>query len=352
MRESLDREPERAARDFLQFLRLAGWRLDDLRGDGWKRITDEEWLQTVGDTGEGRGAWLPRLIELCVSRGWETGSAKGDDAEQLADFLGGGGIAPCNHLILTTDAADKRKKLFKIVAERGEILFFPRPRGDERKRQVLVAAAAKLLAAHGKKMTPAAWTALGEKTGFELRTSMGALEKLISYTGGRPSIEETDVTQVVEKTKEDTIFELTGALVSREAGRCLRVLQDLLDQGVNHLAIISMIVREVRLLHQAKLFLGSGKLPPFNDRIDYARFQKTIYPLCKELAATTSGEDRSGLAAQHPYVIYNVLRHADRFTSSFLVASLAELLKIDISLKTTGRDPRLALERFVIDFCA
>ena len=72
----------------------------------------------------------------------------------------------------------------------GKIVFFPRPKGDVRQKQVLMAAAAELLAARGKRMTPAAWTVLGDKTGFELRTSMGALEQLISYTGERMSIEE------------------------------------------------------------------------------------------------------------------------------------------------------------------
>lgn len=351
IREHLDREPGRAAGDFLQFLQLAGWRLDDFRDDGWRRITDEEWLKTVGENGEGREAWLPRIVEICVSRGADAAATKGDDAERLADFLKRG-IPPGNHLILTADTADKRKKLFKVVAECGKIVFFPRPKGDVRQKQVLMAAAAELLAARGKRMTPAAWTALGDKTGFELRTSMGALEQLISYTGERMSIEEADVLKIVEKTKEDTLFALTAALVNRDAVRALRVLQDLLDQGTNHLAILSMIVREVRMLLQAKLFLQSGKLVSYNVRLDYTRFQKTVYPRCKDLAAATSGEDRSGLAAQHPYVIYNALRNAERFTSAALIAALETLLSIDISLKSTGRDPRLALERFLIGFCS
>ena len=46
---------------------------------------------------------------------------------------------------------------------------------------------------------------------------MLALEKLSVYTGGTATIEARDVEAAIGKTKEDTVFELTAALVERKA---------------------------------------------------------------------------------------------------------------------------------------
>ena len=48
-------------------------------------------------------------------------------------------------------------------------------------------------------MAPPAWTAMGRKTGFSIRESMEALEKLIAYTGNHVLIQEADVEDIMER---------------------------------------------------------------------------------------------------------------------------------------------------------
>ena len=351
IRERLDREPGRAAGDFLHVMRIAGWRLDDLKDEGWKKFTDEQWRETTGESGEGRETWLPRVVEICVRQGLDAEKAR-DDADRLGDLLISG-LPVSNHLILTSDAVDKRKKLFKIISERGAALSFPRLKGEARQRQALMGIANDLLAARGKRMTTAAWSALGEKTGFNLRSSMGAVEKLITYTGEKTTIEESDVGEVVGKTKDDILFDLTGALVGRDAVKALLILKNLLDQGVNHLVILTMIIREVRLLLQAGLFLRSGILGSYHSQMDFNEFQRSAYPAIRAWKDTAGAEEGGGnLATQHPYVVFNALRNAERFHSRVLKGALEDLLAIDLAIKTSSRDPRLLLERFLVDFCA
>jgi DNA polymerase-3 subunit delta len=70
VRDHLEGNPLRAGRDFMTFLAVAGWKLDDLREDGWKRISDDAGNDLVeGDTGQDRSSWLPRVVALCIENG-------------------------------------------------------------------------------------------------------------------------------------------------------------------------------------------------------------------------------------------------------------------------------------------
>lgn len=348
IRDHLDSNPLQVAGDFLQFLKLTGWKLADLQDGGWKNVSDEDWQKTVeGDRGEDREKWLPKAIDLCAERGMDS-SAVRDDSGGLGKILSSG-LPKGNHLILTAQVVDKRKQLFKQVEEVGTVLFFPRVK-EAKQKFMLVEMAQELLAEKGKRLTPDAWQAIGEKTGFELRESMLALEKLIVYTGDRSTIEAGDVEEVTGKTKEDTVFDLTSALVERKLPQTLVVLKALLEQGVHHLVIVKMLAREVRLLLYARLLLMSGKLASYTARMEFSRFQASVYPEIKALA----GKEKEGLGAlagQHPYVMYKLLKSSEKFSYDVLIGHLEYLAEMDLSLRSTGKDPKLMLERFLMEVC-
>ena len=349
IRERLDRDPARAAADFLQFLTLTGLTLDDLRDGGWRKLDDETWRRIVPDDGgEAREAWLPRAVEICVSRGAAPGRAKPEETDRLERTLTGG-MPEGNHLLLTAETVDRRKKLFKTVTAVGRVLAFAKLKGESRQQQALQEMAGEVLARAGKRLSAGAWAAIGKKTGFELRESLGAIERLITYVGERTQIEAADVEALIGRTREETIFELTGALGERRLLPALVSLKALLDQGNAPLMVLAMIVREVRFLFQAKLLLASGCLGGFTPAMDYGRFQKSVSPALKALAA--DGEAAIPLAGQHPFVAYQALKNAGRFTQPELSAALELLVQTDLALKTTGQEPRLLLERLLIRLC-
>jgi DNA polymerase-3 subunit delta len=348
IRQNFENDPDTAVRYFLQFLKITGWNMDDLRDGGWKRITSDNWQKTVdGDSGHDRETWLPDMIEICIGRGMDAGEQRGV-AERLEDTLRKG-IPEGIHLIITAEAVDKRKRLFKIISETGIVLNFSRLKGEARQKNTLMDTAKDLLAQSGKKMTPDAWIAMGRKTGFNLAESMKALETLITYTGDKISIEASDIEEVVGKTKEDTVFDLTGALVARKLDVALSNLKDLFDQGINHVLILSMIAREIRFLLHAKMFIRSGKLGSFEPNMDYDKFQRSVYPAILEWRGDKGG--KGGLDSQHPYVIYNSLRNSYRFSYEGLLKYLEDLVDMDIAFKSTTKEPRFMLERFIVDVC-
>ncbi len=350
IRERLEPDPARAAADFMQFLTLTGMQLDDLRDGGWRKIDDDTWRRIVPDDGgEGRETWLPRAVELCVSRGAVPVQEKTEEETDRLERVLAGGMPEGNHLILTAETVDRRKRLFKAVSSVGRILTFTKIKGEARQQQAVMEMAAGLLEGRGKRLSAGAWAALGQKTGFSLRESLGAIEKLIVYAGEKAVIEAADVEAVIGRTKEETVFDLTGALAARNLTAALRALKDLLDQGSPPLMIMAMITREIRFLLHAKLLLASGRLKAFGADMDYGRFQKAVYPSLKPGAG--EGEEQVDLVSQHPYVVYQALKNAGRFTRSELAGFLEMLVRIDLALKSTGQEPRLLLERFLLAVC-
>jgi len=154
---------------------------------------------------------------------------------------------------------------------------------------------------------------------------------------------------LIGRTNEESVFDLTGALTERNLALALRTLKDLLDQGNPPLMVFAMIAREIRLLFQAKLLIDSGRLGAFQRGMDYGRFQKVVLPAVKKLSA--DGQDSIALAGQHPFVVFQALKHAERFSREELTGFLELLVRTDLALKSTGQDPRLLLERALIRIC-
>jgi DNA polymerase-3 subunit delta len=349
IKERLEAEPARAAAEFLHFLQVTGLQLDDLRDGGWRKIDDETWRRIVPDDGgEARETWLPRAVELAVGLDTAPAKERPEETDRLEGLLAGG-MAEENCLILTAEAVDRRKKLYKTIASAGKILSFTKVKGEARQQQALQEMADGLLERAGKRLSPGAWSALGQKTGFDLRESIGAIGKLVSYTGEKTQIEAEDVEAVVGRTKEDTVFALTGALSARKLVFALKTLHELLDQGLHPQMIMTMIVKEIRFLFQAKLLIASGRLGAFQPDMDYARFQKAVHATVKQFGG--DGTDAIAIASQHPYVVYQALKNAGRFTRAELIDFLDLLVRTDLALKTTGQDPRLLLERILIAVC-
>jgi DNA polymerase-3 subunit delta len=349
IRANIDEHPAKAAKYFLTFLKIAGFTMEDMQGAGWKKITDEQWRKVVeGDAGDDRGKWLPRIIDICVSQGHAAVSGA-DKADKLAELFARG-LPAGNCLILTADTVDKRKKIFKIFSDAGVVLYFGQTKGETAQKELLQRQAQKLLESYGKKLTPPAWLALGKKTGFELRRSITELEKLVFYIGERSSVEEKDVEEVVGKTREDSIFDLTTALSEKNQLAALAALRALLDQGIHHLMILSMIVREIRLLLQARILVDKAALPKFNNNMEYGWFSKNIQPALNELTDTMT-MPKDFLISKHPFVIFNALRNCGRFSYPGLATFLDELLEIDRAFKSSATAPQFLLESFLIKAC-
>lgn len=346
VRDTLAKDPLKAGRDFLALLSRLGWSLEDLKEGGWKGITDEMWSRAVGaDTVTGREEWLPKVVDLCVEKG--LAAPRGSDgAERLGEVLRSG--LPDGHiLIMTADSVDQRKKLYQILAAMGAIVAFTAVKGERRQRSQLEAMAGEILAKAGKTLTDDAWLALGRKTGFDLAASMNALERLILYTEGRRVVEANDVESLIVRSREEDIFALTTALGEGKTALAMNIINALIDQGTPPLMILTMLVREVRLLLHARIILDHGLGEGFIPDMPFPAFQTRVYGKIKTLTIAGLSPE---FTRQHPFVMYNSMRNAARFTYEGLVDRLDRLAAVDRALKNTGAEPRFVLECFVATF--
>ncbi|HEU19702.1 MAG TPA: DNA polymerase III subunit delta [Deltaproteobacteria bacterium] len=346
---SIDKDPAKAVKAFGVMLHMTGWTLEELQGDGWQRIPDDVWNDAMGTEADvGREKWLPKVLEIAGRTGVDIRPARNEAA--LFEQILTKGFPDGNYLILTTAFVDKRKKIFKMLAEHGVCLSFSKARGEDELKRLFLQTARDILDKSGKKLTTKAITALGNRTGFDLRETMGAVEALITHAGDAVTIDEDDVENLIEKTKEDSIFDLTAALANRNVQKALKTYRDLVNHGVHHLVVLMMIGREIRMLLQAKLLFRTGLLTSFTPHMTFSQFRHSVLSHLQQVNDQEGVKKRS-ILGQHPYAMYNVFKHAGNFSYDELTTYMDSIGALDIALKTTGKNPDLLIERLLIEMC-
>ncbi|MGD9686650.1 MAG: DNA polymerase III subunit delta, partial [Desulfobacter sp.] len=175
---------------------------------------------------------------------------------------------PDNHvLVFTTGTPDRRKKIYKLILEHGLVVDCSVATGAtkadiEEQQAVLQDISRQMLLKTGKQMAPDAFAALVDQTGFNPELFANAIEKLLTYTGGRNRISVADVGAVVHKDKKDPIFTLTNAVMDRDVSTALTVLSGLLSDGFHPLQILKTFENQIRRLLAIKCFttgLNTGR---------------------------------------------------------------------------------------------
>lgn len=184
-------------------------------------------------------------------------------------------------------------------------------------------------AAHyGATLDPGAKEALVALFGAEKEKNLAAADnelfKLAAYVGTERPISEADVAALTRYVPEQSIFDMVDALGKRDGATALALLHDLLaaekDPKSSALGIFAMIVRQFRLLIQAREHLDRG------------------------------GGRGAALASAlriHKYPAGKIETQSRNFSLADLEAIYRTLLDLDRRIKTGQIDPVLALDTFV-----
>lgn len=164
---------------------------------------------------------------------------------------------------------------------------------------------------------------------FDLATSIGRnlrlldneLDKLLIYRGGAGPIRREDVRLLVPYTQEANIFDMVDAIGQGESAKAVRLLQELLRDGAAPLYLLSMIVRQFRILVQVSDLMGGG--------------------LGKDAIAKAIG--------LHPYPTEKAMQQARRWRIAELQAAYDYLLEADLAIKTGKIADTLAVELAVVE---
>ena len=173
------------------------------------------------------------------------GRAEADD--RLLSWLSS---VPASTILLfyCTGKPDGRKKLYTAVKKTGGIVTFSPLRGAELTRFVTDS----FLEA-GKECDAHTAEYLIFTVGDDAGLLLNEVRKLVSSAGNRSSVTAEDVTALATPSIECTVFQMVDAVVAGQRSRALTLLRNQLLAGTERLTLISMLLRQYRLLQHIKI---------------------------------------------------------------------------------------------------
>lgn len=175
----------------------------------------------------------------------------------------------------------------------------------------------------GGSFLPAAADQLISYVGNNSRLLLHEIRKLVAYTGGTRSINESDVALLVSQALQANVWRFVDAVGFGQQKHALEQLHALLGPGQRPESVLGMVARQARLLLQARALLEQG-----------------------------TGEREIGSALNLPqFALHRILEQARRWRLSQLEAMHRRVLAADVQIKTGELDAPLALDLLVVELC-
>lgn len=328
----------RCLRQFLELEGLSGAELLELSASAWQGQLG--FARPSGDLG-----WITDLAGSAPAAGGTKGG--GDVAELYMDALREG-LPGGNILILTAEAADKRKKLYKCIAEVGVVLDLSVDGGSGRaaekvRTEVLEEVVKKTLAELGKTIEPKALPVLLERVGFHPVAAALESEKLALFAGERQAITIADINEVVGRTREEAIFELNEAVANQDLGAALLIAGRLREGGTHPLAIIAALRNHLRKLLVVRS-LQELDNPAYSASLSSQSFESAYLERLKKCRTAPWPKE----LPSHPYALYMLFKKAEKFSLGRLTKALSELLEAEYRLKSSGLPDQLLLDELLL----
>ena len=169
------------------------------------------------------------------------------------------------------------------------------------------------------------------------------MTKLINFIGERTEIRSKDVLAVVTETHEDSLFSLFDELSKMKKKEALNIFENLLLNGLHMLAIQGFLVKQTRLLLQAKDIEGI-----FQSGSEYALFQKT-FNRWKEGLELKPIDKKQHFPYQKPFYAYNLSKTSQKFKKRELIDFFDALTNFDIKVKRGSKFDRILLEHGLLE---
>lgn len=222
-----------------------------------------------------------------------------------------------NVLILTVEAEklDNRKKLVKELKKTVRVAAFPPLEAKDLERWV-----SKRIRQAGLHPQPQAVDTLIRHIGSDLRLLDAEIRKLSTYVGAGGTLTPAGVKELVPRTLEQDVFQLTDRVAQRRTGEALAIFYDLLANREEPIRILALVIRQFRLLLQVKVLARQGKGE-------------------REIAS---------LLGVHPYPVKLALKQGRSFPEEILRTLLERSIAADREIKSGRIDKVLAVERLLL----
>ncbi len=235
------------------------------------------------------------------------------NADLLSDYLAGedSGV-PDRILVFLTPGADKRRRLFKVIAKKGVVVECSALKGD-----TLAAWIRRKAERTGKKIDRAAVERLLLAGDHNLHYLSSELEKYSTYLGEEQDTITVDtIENLFSGDLQGSVFKLADALAEGSPARAQEILDLLLKRREQPLLIFFMLTRHYRMLLQAYSLLEEGR----------------------------GGSDLSSALGVQPFVARKLKEQTVLYDRKALEDAMLALQKTDYQIKTGCLEPAQALQ--------
>ncbi|MBD3949171.1 DNA polymerase III subunit delta [Tuanshanicoccus lijuaniae] len=218
-----------------------------------------------------------------------------------------------------SEQLDKRKKVSKAFLKEVTVVDATAMKQAEVERFVTQHVKGQSL-----QMTDDARKELLQRVQYRLSDAMNELMKLEQYALSGNPINKDVVQQLVPRSLESNVFELSNAIMAKQLAKATQIYEDLLLMRNEPIALHALMVSQFRLLIQVKLLAAAGRL--------------------EHEIATQLGV--------HSYRVKLAMQSARQYPLEQLTALYQQLIETDYRMKTSIGDKEIHFYLLVTQFIA
>ena len=209
-------------------------------------------------------------------------------------------------VIFAEGKLDSKRRLVKLLKRDAQIIEATTPKEQEVKRYFASQAQELGLQFEGDSLDQ-----LLLKSGYDFGELQKNLALLQAYKeDGQITLQ--DIEEVVPKSLQDNIFDLTQMILKRQIDQARNLVKDLRLQGEDEIKLIAILLGQFRMFSQVKIFSEEGQ---------------------SESQIVASLSDLSGRKV-NPYQVKFALRDSRRLSLSFLKQAMTTFIETDYAIKS------------------
>lgn len=244
----------------------------------------------------------------------KTGTAVNHNIDLLIDYLKNKSDDTLIIFTVITEKLDKRKKITKLMAQRGKQIEI-----NEMNEKELTNYVRSVFDRNELEISTEALNLLLEKTSYKYEAVHNEVTKLVLYAEGNVTVD--DVENVVSVSLEQNVFLLTDFILKNEKQKAVRLARELILQKEEPMKLLHLVIGQFRLLYQVKILNGEGYQ---EDNI--ARTLKV-----------------------HPYRVKLAQRHTRKYPLEVLLEKMIICRDIDYKFKSSYLDRDTLFELFILE---
>ena len=245
---------------------------------------------------------LDHLLDLTTAK---KRNLTDEDLKQFENYLGN--PSESTRLVIFAEGKlDSKRRLVKLLKRDAQIIEATTPKEQDLKRYF--SGQAQELGLH---FVGDSLDQLLLKSGYDFGELQKNLALLQAYKeDGQITLQ--DIEEVVPKSLQDNIFDLTQTILKRQIDQARNLVKDLRLQGEDEIKLIAILLAQFRMFSQVKIFSEEGQ---------------------SESQIVASLSELSGRKV-NPYQVKFALRDSRRLSLSFLKQAMTTFIETDYAIKS------------------